>query len=480
MKIITILLTFISFSAFAVEDAGETSPVSKKISKSNAKSNTDSSDKSSKLASVASTISTPELSITDLVVPLYESIMVADYSKLNCKIIDSGQKKCKPTTSKLDKGSKIRIIEKDEKGNYKIEAFSDNGESKGIFTTSRKYADKALNWNAVSHTLDLLNATSSSGSIEDVNCKYGIHLLTQMKPIQVLEESKEVYNNDQIQKLVVRYSSNADGSGSPRTSVRPVARPADLQTTGGNAQLTSHPEENLPPYNGEYLPGCEALKKEKIEEESRDDLLKCVQSMRLTIAVGARNADGSLNRELLYANMFKKLNPKEQAFAGKVFTSIGEVESLNNKGDYMSIIKVLGNRARFARQRSKDNKYNELDVALSEWQFSMYNANEPGWRKILDPGKAISSNTLNGIMDALITVDSTDTSKYDNVYMYHANYVTPKDWDFNLLSEPFGMDFGDGNATKTSGRAYHMFYTPSDGMKGVYVGNYRKRRRDAN
>lgn len=418
--------------------------------------------------------------ISDLVIPTYESIQIADYSKKKCEN-KNGNKICKPEISKLSKGSKIRILSKDKKGNYNIEVFSRSGYSQGTYHTSRKYADKALNWSAVNHTLGLLDSPNGIGSVPTINCKYGIQLVSQMKkgeePLDS-KKSQKVYTSKELNDLMVKYSENADGSSSsPRTSLRPVMR----TTTPPNAQTGAIPEEDLPAYNGEYLEGCESLKEDQVKEENKADLKTCIQSIRKAIAVGdARNADGSLNRTNLYRNMFTKLNPKEQAFAGKFFTSVGEVEILDNKADYMSIMKVLKNRARFARQKEGDTKYNELDAALADWQFSMYNSAEPGWRKVLDPGKAMSSKTIDGVLDAMVSLDSADTSKYDNVYMYHANYVTPKDWDWSLLSDPFSMDFGDGLQTKSSGGSYHKFYTPSNGLEGVYIGNFKKRRRNAN
>ncbi|MFT6069987.1 MAG: hypothetical protein ACJAT2_002500 [Bacteriovoracaceae bacterium] len=436
----------------------------------------------SAFATDSSTIVDPkDSSLSDLVIPIYESLEIADYTKKKCAEIN-GFKRCKPELTTLKKGSKIRIISENKKGVYKIEVFSKDGFSKGIYHTSKKFADKALNWSAVNHTLSLLGSPNGIGAVPKINCNYGINLVSQMKkgpelPTLTIQENRKVYSVKEVADLMERYSLNADGSLAPRTSPRPEIRPSSIS----NAQTGAVPEEDLPAYNGEYLPGCEALKEDQIKEEHKDDLKDCVQSIRKAIAVGnARNSDGSLNRTNLYKNMFTKLNPKEQAFAGKFFTSIGEVEILDNKADYMSIMKVLKNRARFARQKEGDTKYNELDAALADWQFSMYNSAEPGWRKVLDPGKAISTKTLDSVLDAMVTLDSTDTSKYDNVYMYHANYVTPKDWDWNLLSEPFSMDFGSGLETKSSGGAYHKFYTPSNGLEGVYIGNFKKRRRDAN
>ena len=420
----------------------------------------------------------PKSTLTDLVVPIYESIKVVDNSKLTCEMIN-GKKKCTADIMNLPKGTKIRILSKTNKGTYNIEVFSNSGYSQGKFSTLKKYADRALNWSAVNHTLGLLGSAHGLGNVQTINCTYGIQLVSQMKDGAPSNKAAPVYSVKEVDDLMKQYSAKADGFSpyAPQSSPRPEARP----TSGVSAQTTAREEDELPAYNGEYLEGCESLKDDEVKEENKAALKTCIQSIRLAIAVGnARNSDGSLNRTNLYKNMFTKLNPKEQAFAGKFFTAVGEVEILDNKADYMSIMKVLKNRARFARQKEGDTKYNELDAALADWQFSMYNSAEPGWRKVLDPGKAMSSKTIDGVLDAMVTLDKTDTSKYDNVYMYHANYVTPKDWDWNLLSEPFSIDFGDGLETKSSGRSYHKFYTPSSGLRGVYIGNYKKRRRNAN
>jgi hypothetical protein len=431
--------------------------------------------------SFAISINANEFELTDLVVPIYESIDVADYSKQICSH-DGLKKTCIPTVSKLEKGTKIRILRRASAAYYKVEVFSDDGESQGIFHSSAKYVDKAINWSAVKHTLDILQSEPSAGAIQNVSCKYGVNLVKKMKNSSVSNDENlpQIYTRNQLTELVLRHSSSDDGS-----MFRPKARPDNLVTSNAPASSlrpVARPviNEVVKVHKGDYLPGCEVLKEGKFKDESRNKLKNCIQSMRTYIADGARNDDGSLNRDNLFKNMFNKLNPTEQAFAGKVFTSIGEVEILNNKADYMSIMKVLDNRAKFARKRSGNNSFNELDAALADWQFSMYNPSEPGWRKVLDPGKKIKSSTLDHVVDALVSLDNTDTSEYDNVYMYHANYVEPKDWDWDLLSDSMSMDFGEGNITKSEGSSFHHFYKPAKGNKGVYIGNYKKWRRNAN
>ena len=128
MKYVLGLFILISFSAYATDNSNPSDPDDPKDS-----------------------------NISDLVIPTYESIDIADYSKKNCEM-KNGKKKCRPETSKLKKGSKIRILSKDKGGNYNIEVFSRAGYSQGTYHTSTKYADKALNWSAVNHTLGLLGS----------------------------------------------------------------------------------------------------------------------------------------------------------------------------------------------------------------------------------------------------------------------------------------------------------------------------------
>lgn len=429
-------------------------------------------------------LDTSQANLTDLVIPVYESITLADYTKLDCSNgpVVGTKKKCKPFLKKLDVGSKLRVLSQEKGKMYKVQAFDEDGNYLGIFHTSKKFADQALNWTSVRHSLGMLQESRNAGWVPDMHCNYGIQLYTDTTAannphVQPVVVRQDQFTDDYVADLESRHSSTVDGD------VRPRARPVRISgstTPVDNSSNADLPERTSPPrdYNGEFHPGCEVLKNDPLSADDKEKMKECIQSIRDVIASGdARNPDGSLHRENTYSNMFKYLNPVEQSFAAKIFTSIGEVEVLKNEADYMSIMKVLENRAHFAREKSGD-EYNELDAALAEWQFSMYNKAEPGWRRLLDPGKNIDSGSIDMALNAMIKLESTDTRKYDNVYMYHADYVTPRDWDFNLLSEPFAMNFGDGQVTKTEGTR-HLFYRPKNGLQGVYIGNYRKRRRDA-
>jgi hypothetical protein len=421
-----------------------------------------------------------DVSVSEVVATVHHPLQVLDYSKQICSIDSKGTKRCKPSTAVLKKGSKVKVLGQDEQGlTYKLEAFDKDGNPLGIFHSSQKFTNKALNWLTVGHALKIIKEGRLAGDAPlDPTCSNGIEINPQQE--MTLTNNLPQHNRVTYNDVQTRYENGyrVYDSRNSRTGSGSSGGRVNYGPTTSNS---SYDDEDFPPYEGEYIPGCESLAEKKMKKEHKEQLTLCVQNIRRIIAPSsARDSNGVINRDKVFDNMFKKLNPEEQKFAAKMFTSIGEAEGQKNLADTMSIMKVLQNRARLARERENDKKYNELDVALAKWQFSMYNPAEPGWKSILDPGVSLNSSSVEMSLDAMIALDNTDTSRYNDVYLYHANYVNPKDWDFNLLSEPFAMDFGEGNKTKYNTKVYHKFFVSKSGSpQGVVgLGNFTKRRRN--
>lgn len=421
------------------------------------------------LASTSIAAGSYDVSLSEIVIPLSKEIGIADYSKKTC----SGSQ-CRHLERKLPEGSKIKIVSQDQlRGMYKIEAFEEDGTPLGTYYSSKKYVDQAFNWSVVEESFRLLVKDRKKGiQPEASSCQHGIRVdhHDELTKAASIKGKHRVTLSDVQNKL-----SGGSSGGSSSSGSNPYLTDSMNGADGG-------PDVPMTEYNGDqYISGCEVLASEKLSEADKESLQKCISNIRYKIAPTAGR--GGLiktpeGHQQLLKNMFARLNPKEQVFAAKVFTSIGETESLKNTADYMGVMKVLENRARLARQRSKDGVYNELDVALAHKQFSMYNYDDPVWKRIFDPNQRLSGDTTNKVLDALITMDNIDTSKFNNAYLYHANYVNPK-WNYSLLTKPFAMDFGEGGKTKYGTEVYHKFYAPKRGTEGVGLGNFKKYRKSS-
>ena len=119
----------------------------------------------------------------------------------------------------------------------------------------------------------------------------------------------------------------------------------------------------------------------------------------------------------------------------------------------MVIMKVLSNRARYGRDKGHADA-NELDAALQPWQFSMYNKNDPNWKRTVKAGQG-DSQTKNAIK-AYILYQNTqiaDASTMNRVYHYHTNYVNPNWKDLSKRVVPVL----NGQRIKTTG-THHLFF----------------------
>ncbi len=179
-----------------------------------------------------------------------------------------------------------------------------------------------------------------------------------------------------------------------------------------------------------WISGCEVLQygTPEISDKNIESLQKCIANIKKKVA-------SKCNRDIIYTNLYTKLNPVEQHFAGLIFTSHAETRGNHSKvdsktlvpeeilecslaasrydvkrkskatkcgysstsiPDMMMIMKVIENRKRITNEGTpsrvlkkkklpKKNPLewvNALDIALDRGAFSCYNRNDPNWPQI--------------------------------------------------------------------------------------------------
>ena len=309
---------------------------------------------------------------------------------------------------------------------YVLKVFKNNRPVGGEFYTAKRWARRALNLHAAKHVLEMNRVISEATDHPKMDCC-----------------DPNVHDNPQD----VTIFDELDAS------------------------------QELPTTQQDYLPGCQSL---DVANSSRprdlDELKRCIGSIQVKITKNARNSRGALLRGKVFRNLYTELNQKEQRFAALVFTAHGEAIPITT-GDppklqeMSAVMKVVDNRMTSSQN---DNKtFNELDVVLDPFQFSMYNRNENVWRRALDPGRGQS---LNKAVQAYIEYEAADFEpkpEVNRVYHYHANYVRPN-WASNSRAvrlsvnggltrpAPYGHNeytrTGRSRIAKSYRRVRHIFY----------------------
>lgn len=179
---------------------------------------------------------------------------------------------------------------------------------------------------------------------------------------------------------------------------------------------------------GKWQPHCKVLAADKIGDFLYNEISNCLESIKESIIKGAKNKDGSLNRERVFKNLYNNLNKKEQEFAALTLTAFGEAGILAPPLEEMvMVMKVVSNRAAYAREKGFAEA-NELDSALQKAQFSMYNKNDPSWQRAIKSGHG-HPHTINSIKSYILyhNTNIENAREVEKVYHYHTNYVSP-DW----------------------------------------------------
>ncbi len=328
---------------------------------------------------------------------------------------------------------------------YEIKLKKDGQELEGLFLTDPSNIAEGVNWAAVK---------------------------------AIVQSMDEISRGALFEPICLASPKTTDPSASAGQSPSPEGYSDD-----GDTFSNVLPDTYVQPSPGEFHPGCEVLATQPIPEENRSKLKQCIQSIQLAITQGNRDAQGRLNypggdnkksgREKVFESMYTRLKPEEQVFAAYIFTATGEAAgwtSVDNPEESMLIMKVLQNRKATAiKQGASDNpeKFNELDVALYNMQFSMYNSGSHGnWQNYIDP----SYSNFSGVIEAYMRMTDPEKSNWDpeeemnNVTHYHREWIHPtwEDTGRRVYPTVNGVSL---RSSSNGGRGYNKIYSAIDGRK---------------
>ncbi len=243
--------------------------------------------------------------------------------------------------------TKIKIIG-EKKGMYEVNIFKNGEKMPGSFFIAKVWAHRAWNMEAVANVDDINRLLVEAGRALGIEC------IDPRAPA----------------------AEDLPDRRSGRNDLKPVVSTSSR----------------------DFKKGCEVLSGGKVEMKDRADLSKCIHSIKETLILGARASDGSIDRKRYLCNMYKKLRPEEQHFAGLVLTAAGEGGIIHASGEpkhreVLFIMKNVDNRVRQAQKDLNRNELNALDVAVTRLQYSMYNNSIfPHFRPLFEPASAFKKN----------------------------------------------------------------------------------------
>ncbi len=202
----------------------------------------------------------------------------------------------------------------------------------------------------------------------------------------------------------------------------------------------------------DWLPGCDILST-KLYGNSYKKLQACMNSIKKTALQGAGSGN-NINRDIVYKNLYSKLNKKEQEFAAMTLTSFGEAGILAPPLEEMvMVMKILNNRKNYAINKGFDQA-NELDSALQHKQFSMWNKKDPNWKRALraSEGNPQTENSIKAYIQYQNSSYSSNT-EVNKIYHYHTNYVSA-DWSAGKTHNPVKVN---GKLLKQKGTRHKFF-----------------------
>lgn len=305
---------------------------------------------------------------------------------------------------------------------------------------------------------------------------YHVYDTSSDKPIVLKESSEQIWDKigqgeyqidnsrDQGGAKIPVLRTYRDNTGAERTISfyvdRDVRRILDLPRairSGANLVVECNEMPGLAEgpeaHYDDWKPGCEELGM-KLSSNSYKKLSQCMDSIKKVVLKGA-GSGMNLNRDIVYKNLYTKLNKKEQEFAAMTLTSFGEAGILAPPLEEMvMIMKVLNNRKEYAVNKGYEQA-NELDAALQPWQFSMWNKNDPNWKRALKANED-NPHTVNSIKSYIQyqNSDYKSNTKVNKIYHYHTEYVAP-DWSSGKKANPVNIN---GKNLKQKGRR-HLFYS---------------------
>ena len=149
------------------------------------------------------------------------------------------------------------------------------------------------------------------------------------------------------------------------TKINPQCKPVEKETA--EAPLASAVQTKG------LSPACQVLGTENPNPEA---YVNCLGEIKAKLKY--KDSDtASVTISKLYG-----LHPLEQKFMAYILTMHGEASGMRPPVPHMAgVMKTIENRLAYARKKYPEA--NELDVVLQNLQFSMYNKNDPNWRRAI-------------------------------------------------------------------------------------------------
>jgi len=301
--------------------------------------------------------------------------------------------------------TKVRIIGK-RNSNFRIKLEVNGIDSGNVYLVDKYWLKRALNMQAAYNAMMLQRTVDEVTNSPTVDC-------VENDADQIADQ-QNIPTNDEVEEV----------------------QPIQVVVA---EDLFEDPEP-IVANNSVWKPGCEVLEDKKTLDPSNtsqyNSLKKCIRSIQNSVTRNGTIQD----RGRIFRNLYRNLRPEEQHFAAMIFTAQGEAavlvqdrngENKEHLEEPLMVMKVINNRVRNAnrdrRRQGRSESINALDVALDPWQFSMYNANERGWKRAIQPGYNVNYKNMIKAYMKFNHSDFQPDPEVNHVYHYHANYMLPSD-----------------------------------------------------
>ncbi len=230
----------------------------------------------------------------------------------------------------------------------------------------------------------------------------------------------------------------------------------DLPSLGGNGSSISCTKGRRPAPTARdktfvsKLPGCNTLLNSKLRPEDKENLLKCLDGIRLSAVIG-----GGLEQR---KQRIREFPPAVRDFLAMVYTSSGESYGYFKTSERVAIMRTVYNRTQLCKKKKPN--CDAWSVATEPAQFSMYNSNLYPKNPVmhLSPYK---DQRISKSVEAYIAFQSAKMSpQWSRVVNYHSNSIgTPGSWKVEPISHRSLLV--DGQQAQGGGMYYHKFFAAS-------------------
>jgi hypothetical protein len=294
-------------------------------------------------------------------------------------------------------------------------------------------------------------------------------------------ETQDPIQRQRRQRRIEEIEQRAASGNTPRATGRVVA------TVTGSGLVNMREDD---PNADNSTPECDPLRTTASEDTesdgvSVDDLQACIGAIQDKMLRGHPSPPSTSARVEIFRRL-QALPNEEQEFAAAIFTARGEAGAEEEPIEQLMIMKVLSNRRNNLNEvedkidecnlsgssteevrsciadAQEGTRYNLLDIALDDQQFSMYNAGSGGnWtttigRKGTDFSKEIA-NFLKYDQMGEVSISGGDgrANSIDRIYHYHTKTVSP-DWENDSQKLTVSAQTKDGDSLGSTGA--HVFY----------------------